>query len=187
MTPPVSIGKIGASGNAAGTKAALDEAAAAAIELPEDGRLTFDASTDLAALHFSQGRTKEAQSLMQKNSLPQGSSGMLAASLRRARLLQTFNVEEAAAASTPVIPWKSPQWVVTTITLALRGHADKALAWSKQAPDAETKADCFAAWGDALVVAPKSNARSSDDAITAAVRDESTSGQPTRRSPLAHR
>ena len=161
-----------AAGNVAAAKAALDEAAAATSELPDFGRLTFEVSTDLAALHFAQGRTKEAQSLMQKNSLPAGSSGTLSATLRRARLLQSFNVDEAAI-SLPVIPWKSPQWVVTAITLVLRDHADQALAWSKLAPDAETKADCFAAWGDALVVAPKSTARESDDLITAAVRDES--------------
>lgn len=163
-------------GNLDAAKAALDEAATAISELPDFGRLTFEVSTDLAALNFAQGRAKEAQVLMQKNSLPAGSSGTLSAVLRRARLLQTFSLDEAAS-SLPVIPWKSPQWVVTTITLVLRGHADKALAWSKLAPDAETRTDCFAAWGDAIVVAPKSNARENDDLITAAVRDESPSLQ----------
>ena len=161
-----------AAGNAEAAKTALDEAAAAAAELPDFGRLTFDASTDLAALLFSQSRTKEAQALMQKNSLPPGSSGTLSASLRRARLLQSFNVDEAAKA-VPVIPWKSPQWVVTAITLVLRGHSDQGLAWSKLAPDAETKADCLAAWGDAIVVAPKSAAVENDEPIAAAVRNES--------------
>jgi hypothetical protein len=165
-----------AAGNGEAAKAALNEAATAVSELPDFGRFTFEVTTDLAALQFAQGQTEEAQSLMQKNSLPAGSSGTLSAVLRRAHLLQTFNLDEAAS-SLPVIPWKSPQWVVTTTTLVLRGHADKALAWAKLAPDAETRADCFAAWGDALVVAPKSNAKENDDQIMAAVRDESPSLQ----------
>ncbi len=165
-----------AAGNGEAAKAALNEAATAVSELPDFGRFTFEVTTDLAALQFAQGQTEEAQSLMQKNSLPAGSSGTLSAVLRRAHLLQTFNLDEAAS-SLPVIPWKSPQWVVTTTTLVLRGHADKALAWAKLAPDAETRADCFAAWGDALVAAPKSNAKENDDQITAAVRDESPSLQ----------
>lgn len=163
-------------GNAESAAAFLGRAAEAVSELPDFGRLTFEVSTDLAALQFAQGQSKEAQSLMQKNSLPAGSSGTLSAALRRARLLQTFNVDEAAS-SLPVIPWKSPQWVLTTTTLVLRGYADKALAWAKLAPDADTRADCFAAWGDALVAAPKSNAKENDDQIAAAVREESPSLQ----------
>ena len=161
-----------AAGNAAAAKSSLEEAFKASSELPEFGRLTFDASTDLAALLFIEGRVNEAKSLMQKNGLPPGSSGLLSAFLRRARLLQSFNLDEAAA-SMPVIPWKSPQWAVTTITLVLRGRAEKGLEWSKLASDPETKADCLAAWADALVVAPKSTARNNDDALTAAVREES--------------
>lgn len=164
-------------GNTDAAKAALDAAWKAAPELPAVSRLTFDATTDLAAALFASGRANDAQALMKKeNMLPSGSSGTLAALSRRARLSRSFDLDESSA-SLPIIPWKSPQWVVTTTTLVLRGHADKGLEWIKLCPDAETKAECWAAWGDAVVVSPKSTAASKDDSITAAVRDESSATQ----------
>ncbi len=156
-----------AAGNAEPAKTALEEAWKAAAELPDFGRLTFDATTDLAALLVVNGRTDDAKSLMQKHALPPGSGGMLAALTRQARLLHSFNLDEAAA-SQPIVSWKSPQWAVTTITLVLRGQANKGLEWAKLAPDVETKADCLAAWGDAVVVAPKPV----EDPVSAAVRSE---------------
>lgn len=63
------------------------------------------------------------------------------------------------------------------MTLVLRGHADKGGEWIKHAPDAETKAECWAAWGDSLVASPKSPAASKDDPITAALKDESLATQ----------
>lgn len=164
-------------GNADGAKAALDAAWKAAPELPAVSRLTFDATSDFAAALFASGRANDAQTLMSKeNMLPSGSSGTLAALSRRARLSHSFDLDESAA-SLPITPWKSPQWVVTTITLVLRGHADKGVAWMKLCPDAETKAECWAAWGDAVVALPNSPAASKDDLITAAVRDESPATQ----------
>ena len=164
-------------GNADGAKAALDSAWKTAPELPAVSRLTFDATTDLAAALFASGRADDAQSLMKKeNMLPSGSSATLAALSRRARLSRSFDLEESSA-SLPIIPWKSPQWVVTTITLVLRGHADKGAAWIKLCPDAETKAECWAAWGDAVVALPNSATATKDDTVTAAVRDESPATQ----------
>ncbi len=164
-------------GNAEGAKTALDAAWKAATDLPAVSRLTFDATTDLAAALFASGRADDAQSLMKKeNMLPSGSSGTLAALSRRARLLRSFDLEESSA-SLPIIPWKSPQWVVTTSTLVLRGHADKGAEWIKLCPDAETKAECWAAWGDAVVALPSSAAANKDDSIIAAVRDESPATQ----------
>ncbi len=163
-------------GNTEGAKAALEAAWKAAPELPF-GRHTFDASTDLAAALFVSGRAADAQGQMKReNMLPSGSSGSLAALSRRARLTRSFDLDEASA-SLPIIPWKSPQWVVTTITLVLRGHADKGVDWLKLAPDAETKAECWAAWGDAVVASPNPAVPSNDDMITAAVRDESPATQ----------
>ncbi len=163
-------------GNADEAKAALEAAWKTAPELPV-GRHTFDATTDLAAALFVSGRAADAQSLMKKeNMLPSGSSGSLAGLSRRARLTRSFDLDEAAA-SLPIIPWKSPQWIVTTITLVLRGHPDKGVEWLKFAPDAQTKAECWAAWGDAVVASPNSAAASKDDSITAAVRDESLATQ----------
>lgn len=165
-----------AEGNADEAKAALEAAWKAAPELPV-GRHTFDATTDLAAVLFVSGRTADAQSQMKReNMLPSGSSGSLAGLSRRARLTRSFNLDEAAA-SLPIIPWKSPHWVVTTITLVLRGHADKGMEWLKLAPDAETKAECWAAWGDAVVASPNSAAATNDDMITAGIRGESPATQ----------
>ena len=166
-----------AAGNADGAKVALDAAWKAAPDLPAVSRLAFDATTDLAAALFASGRADDAQSLMKKeNMLPSGSSGTLAALSRRARLSHSFDLDESAA-SLPIIPWKSPQWVVTTITLVLHGQADKGSAWMKLCPDAETKAECWAAWGDAVVALPNSPAASKDDSITAALREESPATQ----------
>lgn len=163
-------------GNSDEAKAALEAAWKATPELPI-GRHTFDATTDLAAVLFVSGRTADAQSQMKReNMLPSGSSGSLAAISRRARLTRSFNLEEAAS-SLPIIPWKSPQWVVTTITLVLRGHADKGVEWLKLAPDAETKAECWAAWGDAVVASPKSAGANNDEMIAAAVVGESPATQ----------
>lgn len=166
-----------AAGNTDGAKAALDAAWKAAPELPAVSRLTFDATTDLAAALYASGRADDAQTLMKKeNMLPSGSSGTLAALSRRARLSRSFDLEESSA-SLPIIPWKSPQWVVTTMTLVLRGHADKGAEWIKLCPDAETKAECWAAWGDAVVALPSSAAANKDDSIVAAMRDESPATQ----------
>lgn len=165
-----------AAGNTEGVKSALDAAWKAAPELPV-GRHTFDVTTNLAAALFVSGRADDAQSLMKReNVLPSGSSGMLAALSRRAHLSRSFDLEEAAA-SLPIIPWKSPQWVVATITLVLRGHVDKGVEWVKLSPDAETKAECWAAWGDAVVATAKSPAMSKDDTITAALSGESPATQ----------
>ena len=166
-----------AAGNADGAKAALDAASKAASELPAVSRFTFDATTDLAAALFASGRAKEAQTLMKKeNMLPSGSSGTFAALSRRARLLHSFDMD-VAAESLPVLPWKSPNWVVATITLVLHGQADKALEWIKLSPDAETKAECWGAWADAVVAVPKSDAARKDDPITTALKDESPATQ----------
>ena len=159
--------------NPEGVKAALDAAWKAAPELPV-GRHSFDTTTDLAAALFVNARAADAQALMKKeNILPSGSSGTLAGLTRRARLTRSFDLDEAAAAL-PIIPWKSPLWVVTTMTIVLRGHPDKGIEWLKLAPGAETKAECWAAWADAVVTSP---AASSDAAITAAVRGESPAMQ----------
>lgn len=167
-----------AAGNAAAAKTAMDAALKAAPELPTVfSRLTFDATTDLAALLFVSGRVADAQNLMNAEGvLPSGSSGTLAALSRRSRLLYSYDLDEAAA-TLPVIPWKSPQWVVTTMTLVLRGHADKGAAWLKLAPDAQTKADCWAVWGDSVVAANFADATSKDEPITTALKDESPATQ----------
>ena len=158
-------------------KTAMDAALKVASELPGISRLTFDATTDLAALLFVNGRTEDAQSLMKRDSvLPAGSSGTIAALSRRSHLMHSFDIDEAAA-SLPIIPWKTPQWVVTTMTLVLRGHADKGAAWLKLASDPQTKADCWAAWGDCVVAANFSDAASKDEPIVAAIKDESPATQ----------
>ena len=164
-------------GNADGAKAALDAATKAASELPTVSRFTFDATTDLAAALFASGRVKEAQNLMKKeNMLPSGSSGTFAALSRRARLLHSFDLD-VSAASLPILPWKSPNWVAATITLVLHGHADKGVEWVKLSPDAETKAECWGVWADAVVAAPKSDAAKKDDPIRTALKDESPATQ----------
>lgn len=166
-----------AAGNAAAAKTAMEAAWKAAPELPSVSPLTFDATTDLAALLFVSGQVADAQSLMKSESvLPSGSSGTLAALSRRSHLLHSFDLDEAAT-SLPVIPWKSPQWVVTTITLVFRGHADKGAEWLKLAPDAEVKAECWAAWGDAVVAANSQDAASKDESITGAIKGESPATQ----------
>ena len=166
-----------AAGNADDAKAALDAAWKVAPQLPAVSRVSFDATTDLAAALFVVGRTNDALSLMKKEDmLPSGSSGTLACLSQRAHLLRTFDVD-ASADTLPIVPWKSPKWVVTTITLVLRGHADKAAEWLKLSPDAETKAECWAAWADSLVASPNSEAASNDAPITAAVKDESPATQ----------
>lgn len=166
-----------AAGNAEGVKTALDAAWKAAPELPAQSRLTFDAKTDLAAALFVAGRTNDARSLLKnENMLPSGSSGMLAVLSQQAYLSRSFDLDSAAA-SLPVVPWKSPAWVVTTLTLALRGHPDKSLDWAKLSSDAETKAECLATWGDAVVALGSSTPASQDEAITAAVREEAPSTQ----------
>lgn len=166
-----------AAGNADAAKAALDQAVKAATNLPAVSRLTFDATTDLAAALFVAGRRDEAKNLMKKdNMLPSGSSGALAAVSRRAHLLRNFDFDEAAV-SLPLIPWNSPAWVVTTMSLVLRGHADQGTEWIKLAPDAETQADCWAAWGDCIVSAPNSDAATKEETIAAAVRHESPATQ----------
>lgn len=168
------------SGDAASAKATLDEALKVASSLPSQGRLTFDSFTDLAALLFISGRADEAQKLLHKDSqnssLPKGYHGTLPALIRRAQLLRHFHLDDLVI-SLPIVFWKSPEWVVTTITLTLRGHADKGLEWAKLASDPEVKADSLAAWANAVVVAPKSTARDNDDAFTAAVKDESPAAQ----------
>ena len=157
-------------------KLTLDAAWKVAPDLPV-GRHTFDVTTDLAAALFVSGRTADALSLMKRESLlPSGSSGTLAALSRRARLSRSFDLEEASA-SLPIVPWKSPQWVVTTITLVLRGHVPKSVEWIKQCPDAETKAECWAAWGDVIVTTKSSPAATKDESITAAVSEESPATQ----------
>lgn len=164
-------------GNADGAKSALDAAWKSASELPAVSRLSFDATTDLAAALFVSGRADDALGLMKKeNMLPSGSSGTLAGLSRRAQLTHSFDLDEAAT-SLPIIPWKAPQWVVTTMTLVLQGHADKGAEWSKFCPDPETKAECWAVWGDSVIVSPNSATSSKDDAITAALRDESPATQ----------
>ncbi|MFM9963697.1 MAG: hypothetical protein ACKV2Q_21015 [Planctomycetaceae bacterium] len=164
-------------GNAESALAAMEAAWKGSSELPPVSRLTFDTTTDLAALLFVSDRTADAQSLMKSESvLPSGSSGTLCALARRSHLLHTFEIDEAAA-SLPVIPWKSPQWVVTTITLVLRGEADKGVKWLKLAPDAETKADCWGAWGDAVVAVNFANGASQDEPILAALKGESPVNQ----------
>ena len=167
-----------AAGNAAGSKTALDAAWKAAPELPTVfSRLTFDATTDLAALLFVSGRSADAQNLMNaEGALPSGSSGTLAALSRRSHLLHSFDLDEAAA-TLPVIPWKSPQWVVTTMTLVLRGHANKGVEWLKLAPDVQTKADCWGVWGDTVVAANFADAMTKDEPIVAAIKDESPAAQ----------
>lgn len=167
-----------AAGNADAAKTAMDAASKAAPELPTVfSRLTFDATTDLAALLFVSGRVADAQNLMNaEGALPSGSSGTLAALSRRSRLLYSYDLDEAAT-TLPVIPWKSPQWVVTTMTLVLRGHADKGAAWLKLAPDAQTKADCWAVWGDSVVAANFADTTSKDEPIATAVKDESPATQ----------
>ena len=166
-----------ASGNADAAKKALDEALVAAPELPGASRLTFEALTDLAALLFVSGRVADATTFMKKeNLLPSGSSVSLSVLARRAHLLHSFDVNEAAA-SLPIIPWKSPQWVLTTIILVLRGHADQGADWVKLAPDAETKADCWAAWGDAVVAANASGAATKDEPIAAKLKGETPATQ----------
>lgn len=163
-----------AAGNADAAKTAMESAWKASPELPRVSRLTFDSTTDLAALMFVSGRVADAQSLMKRDSvLPSGSNGTLAALSRRSYLLRSFNFDESAT-TLPVIPWKSPQWVVTTTTLVLRGHADKAAEWLKLAPDAHTKADCWAAWGESVVAANFQESASKDEPITAAVKNESS-------------
>lgn len=164
-------------GNAEGAKAALDAALKTASDLPTVSRLTFDATTDLAAALFVSGRAGDTQRLMKnENMLPSGSSGTLAALSRRAGLSRSFDLDEAAT-SLPIVPWKSRPWVVATITLVMRGHADKGGEWMKLCPDAETKAECWATWGDTVVAAPNSAVASKDDVITAAVREESPATQ----------
>jgi tetratricopeptide (TPR) repeat protein len=166
-----------AAGNKDAATAAMEQALKLAPELPQVSRLTFDATTDLAALLFVLGRAANAQSLMTSDSvLPTGSNGTLSALSRRVHLLQSFDFDEAAA-SLPVIPWKSPQWVVTTLTLVLRGHAEKGVEWLKRAPDAATKADCWAVWGDAVVAANASGAAKQDEPITAAIKGEAPTTQ----------
>ena len=166
-----------AAGNAAAAKTAMDTASKAAPELPGISRLTFDATTDLAALLFVSGRTADAQSLMKTDSvLPSGSSGTLALLARRSRLLNSYDLDEAAV-TLPVIPWKSPQWVATTMILVLRGHATKGVEWLKLAPDPQTKADCWAVWGDTVVAANFSDSMTKDEPIVAAVKDESPATQ----------
>ncbi len=166
-----------AAGNADAAKTAMDTAWKAAPELPGISRLTFDATTDLAALLFVSGRTEDAQSLMKTDSvLPSGSSGTLAVLARRSRLLHSYDLDEAAV-TLPVIPWKSPQWVATTMILVLRGHATKGVEWLKLAPDAQTKADCWAMWGDSVVAANSADMASQDEPILAAVKEESPATQ----------
>ncbi len=157
-------------GNVEAAQAALDRAFKARTDLSDESRLTFDTRTDLAALLFVTGRSDEAVSLMDGKPLPLGSSGLLSAVSRRASLLNSFDVTEAVV-SLPVISWKSPQWVVTTITLVLRGHPDHGLNWAKLAPDLESQAECFAAWGDAIVVSPKPSV-GADEAIQSSIRLE---------------
>lgn len=165
-----------AQGHDDAAKAALQEALASATELPESGRLTFDAKTELAALLAATGRTKEAAELLGKSQPNSGSSGQLAVLVRRVELLRTFDLDQAAV-SLPIIPWKKPEWIAATITLTLRGHSDKALELIRTNPDAETKQDCLAAWGDAIVITPQSPARESDDPISSAVKDEPAANQ----------
>ncbi len=167
-----------AAGNADASKTALDAAWKAAPELPTVfSRLTFDATTDLAALLFVSGRAGDAQNLMNaEGALPSGSSGTLAALSRRSHLLHSFDIDEAAA-MLPVIPWKSPQWVVTTMTLVLRGHANKAVEWLKLAPDAQTKADCWAVWGDSVLAANFADAMTKDEPIATAIKEDSPAMQ----------
>jgi hypothetical protein len=159
-------------GNVDSARSIADEAAKAAAELPAVGRLTFDTTTDLAALQFVLGRSNEAQSLMKKeNVLPSGSSGSLAVLTRRARQLRTFDLDQAAM-TLPLVPWKSPAWVMSTITLVLRGHPDKALEWISLAPNSVIKADCLAAWGDVLVASNQSDAASNDEVVANAIHKE---------------
>lgn len=164
-------------GNADGAKEALDAAWKTAPALPAVSQLTFDAKTDLAAALFVAGRFDDARSLLKnENMLPSGSSGTLAVLSRHAHLSRSFDLD-LTAESLPVVAWKSPTWVVTTLTLVLHGHPDKALDFAKLSPDAETKAECFAAWGNAVVALGSSNPASQDDAITAAVNSESPATQ----------
>lgn len=166
-----------AAGNADAAKAALEEALVSEPELKGASRLTFDALTDLAALLFVNGRVADAKSLMKRENLVlSGSSMSLSMLARRAHLLHSFDVDEAAA-SLPIIPWKSPQWVMTTIILVLRGHADQGADWIKLALDAETKADCWAAWGDVIVAANTSDAATKDEAIAAKLKAETPATQ----------
>lgn len=159
-------------GHTDSAKTITDEAAKAATELPAVGRLTFDTTTDLAALQFVLGRSNAAQALLkQEHTLPSGSSGSLAVLTRRVQQLRTFDLDQAAK-TLPLVPWKSPAWVMTTMTLVLRGYPDKAVEWIALSPNSEVKADCLAAWGDVLVASNKSDAASQDEVISKAINQE---------------
>lgn len=166
-----------ADGKADDAKAALDSALKSAAELPAVGRLTFDVTTDLAAALFVSGRAADAQSVLKReNMLPSGSRGTLSALSRFVHLNRSFDWDESAA-MLPIVAWKSPAWVVATLTMVLHGHADKVDDWMKLCPDAETRAECWAAWGDSVVVAGNSATVAQDASIAAAVKDESPATQ----------
>jgi len=134
---------LAASGDAAGAKAALDEALTK-TELPKYGREPLDASSTLATALVEAGRIDEAQRV----------AGLADDSELRGRALALWRNAIDSGSLDLDAPYRRPylnempsaQWVSVTDSLVVRGHSAEALQWAQLATNPSVRDNALAAW-----------------------------------------
>ncbi|MFO1093241.1 MAG: hypothetical protein U0992_07990 [Planctomycetaceae bacterium] len=166
---------LAAQGDAAGSKATLDEALSKA-EFPLHGRDTLDAAGPLVAALAATGRMDEAARVA-STADDSGTRGRAFVLWRDALESGSLNLD--AAANRPYLfDMPSAQWVAVTQSLVKQGRSVEALAWARSATNPAARDNALATLAGGL---SRSQPGSGDDpapaAVTAALADMSLTAQ----------
>ena len=137
-----------AAGQAQEARATAETARELTKTVPKFGRDAIDALLQLATLLAALGADAEAEAVIAQNSF-EGPLGQLSARLAIVRALGSYNLDQTLPGEV-VGGWERPQWVASTLGVAVRGDWERAEKWARQAPDSVGEAESLIAWADAL-------------------------------------
>jgi hypothetical protein len=132
--------------DAAAAKEAVDAALAAAKDLPQRSRQSYDIAAELAAVLIATGRAAEAEEKIAGNSdaVDEAQASLFA---DQVRFLENDDAE-AAVQNDRLARSKSPQRVAVTLLLAGHGHWKQAWDWVKSQSAGPVRDDCAIAWAE---------------------------------------
>lgn len=176
-------------GDDANAKAAFEQAAPLAAQIPPQGfdpaRVAVDWSA--AATRFGAG---EAARDLAATARDDAAGEQLLTMLRSAALFSDGDLD-AEHALRPVRPWSVPKSTAVTFELSRRNAGDAGLRWAEGAIDPVARAESLAAWAEAAVVtsggSPEVRSAAADPGLAAADAAERTFAEARAAVRLAGR
>lgn len=137
-------------GNTAAATTAVNDSLPLVRDLPTFGTDATDTITELSTLLVAMDRIPEAVALLEKRN-DAGPLGQFLESRSRSEAISGLSFDFAVSMR-PVTGWTAPQWVAVTVSLTAHGMSDKALAFTKQAPNQSAIEDCLSGWAEASLL-----------------------------------